>query len=170
MNGVTSTSTKQLTLKKRRQKAAGIAVWWMSFLLFFFLNPDRNPLPVCPFHELTGYSCPTCGTTHALHALVHFRLAEALSYHPVAAVIFSLFTFVACLWIVELVSGRELLRRFPPAAAKLLFFIAAAAFLVFWVIRFVAEVNKQKVPEQPGGSEAVFAQYCISTSSEKISK
>jgi hypothetical protein len=28
-------------------------------------------LPSCPFHVLTGLYCPGCGTTRALHALLH---------------------------------------------------------------------------------------------------
>jgi hypothetical protein len=33
--------------------------------------------PVCPFHALTGLQCPGCGTTRALHHLLHGDVAGA---------------------------------------------------------------------------------------------
>ena len=35
--------------------------------------------PSCVFHDLTGWYCPGCGITRALHALVHFDLRRALA-------------------------------------------------------------------------------------------
>jgi hypothetical protein len=47
----------------------------------------RNPvetwwLPGCPFHMLTGWCCPGCGATRALHELVHGELLAALHANP----------------------------------------------------------------------------------------
>lgn len=50
-----------------------------------FLFPGAH-LPACPFHALTGLPCPTCGTTRALAALTHGRIAAALAWNPLAAV------------------------------------------------------------------------------------
>ncbi len=35
-------------------------------------------LPRCVFHEVTGLHCPGCGTTRALHALLHGQVGAAL--------------------------------------------------------------------------------------------
>ena len=35
----------------------------------------------CPFRELTGFSCPGCGNTHAVSALLRLRFKESLSYN-----------------------------------------------------------------------------------------
>ncbi|KQY50576.1 hypothetical protein ASD14_11705 [Lysobacter sp. Root494] len=35
--------------------------------------------PSCLFHDLTGWYCPGCGITRALHALVHFDLVRAFA-------------------------------------------------------------------------------------------
>jgi hypothetical protein len=52
---------------------AGIAT------VVFFFNPATHRFyPVCQFHQLTGLSCPGCGMTRALHALLHGNFAAAL--------------------------------------------------------------------------------------------
>ena len=55
--------------------AAG-GVW---ALRTFDPNVAGNPFPGCVFHALTGLYCPACGSTRAMHALVHFDLPTALS-------------------------------------------------------------------------------------------
>ena len=61
--------------------AVGAAVLWQ-----FDPNVAGNPLPPCPSLWLTGLFCPGCGTTRALHALVHGDLARALSMNPLLVI------------------------------------------------------------------------------------
>lgn len=43
-------------------------------------NPGESAwLPECFFHRVTGFHCPGCGNTRALHALVHGDVAASLS-------------------------------------------------------------------------------------------
>lgn len=39
-------------------------------------------LPPCPFYWLTGLYCPGCGSTRALHALLHGDIAQAWAMNP----------------------------------------------------------------------------------------
>jgi len=48
---------------------------------------------ICPFHLITGYNCPFCGTQRMLLAVIHGQWAEAFAYNP----------FVACLFLVAIV-------------------------------------------------------------------
>ena len=60
--------------------AAGAAI-----LLALWIHPpgaDGSYWPACPFHALTGLFCPGCGSTRALHALLHGELAVAWSMNP----------------------------------------------------------------------------------------
>ena len=41
--------------------------------------------PRCPFRVLTGVPCPTCGTTHAVLALLHGEIGRAFAANPAAA-------------------------------------------------------------------------------------
>ncbi len=59
----------------------GAAVLWQ-----FDPNVAGNPLPPCPSRWLTGLFCPGCGTTRALHALLHGDLPGALAMNPLMVV------------------------------------------------------------------------------------
>lgn len=49
-------------------------------------NIADNGLPPCLFHALTGLYCPGCGSTRALHALLHGDLAQAMAMNPLLVV------------------------------------------------------------------------------------
>ena len=61
--------------------AVGASVLW-------HVDPHQagNPLPPCPSLWLTGLFCPGCGTTRALHALLHGDLPGALAMNPLMVV------------------------------------------------------------------------------------
>lgn len=42
-------------------------------------NVPGGPMPPCPFLLLSGWYCPGCGSTRALHALLHGDLVRAAS-------------------------------------------------------------------------------------------
>ncbi len=65
------------------------AGWWATplaalMLLGIYLlrtydpNIAGNPFLACVFNKLTGFYCPGCGLTRAMHALVHFDLPRAI--------------------------------------------------------------------------------------------
>jgi hypothetical protein len=66
-------------------------------------------LPPCPFHALTGYFCPGCGSTRALYLLVHGHLAAALGENALAMLLLPLVVY-------ELVA--ILTRKFPALSAR----------------------------------------------------
>jgi hypothetical protein len=59
--------------------ALGAAVAGIWLLRTFDPNATGSLFPSCPFHALTGWYCPGCGITRALHALVHFDVTRALA-------------------------------------------------------------------------------------------
>lgn len=70
-------------------------------------NPENTAFfPTCPIRSLTGYYCPGCGMTRALHQLLHGHIGAALSFNPLLIVAAP---FVTC-WIISelflLLSGR----------------------------------------------------------------
>jgi hypothetical protein len=49
----------------------------LSFLLFSLL--DSFNIWKCPVFALTGYFCPGCGSTRAMHSLIELDIAGAIS-------------------------------------------------------------------------------------------
>ena len=58
--------------------AASISI----LVLLYFFNPTDTPFaPKCLFKQYTGWSCPGCGLQRFLHAFMHGRFKEAISYN-----------------------------------------------------------------------------------------
>ncbi|MEN6521001.1 MAG: DUF2752 domain-containing protein [Armatimonadota bacterium] len=57
----------------------------LTFL--YVLNPNISRyLPPCPFHALTGLYCPGCGSTRAMHQLLHVHILAALDLNPLMVI------------------------------------------------------------------------------------
>jgi len=61
--------------------AMGLLAAAGTVVLFLFDPTVTHLFPPCPFHALTGLYCPGCGTTRALHHLLHGHVATALGYN-----------------------------------------------------------------------------------------
>jgi hypothetical protein len=69
--------------------------------VLFAINPTTTRLfPPCPLHAATGLHCPGCGSTRALHQLLHGRVATAFGYNPllVASLPFILYALARRAW------------------------------------------------------------------------
>jgi hypothetical protein len=100
--------------------------------ILYISPPGQTRLfPPCPFHALTGLLCPGCGTTRALHELLHGHWSAAMTLNPLT----TLFLPVACAAIVfslgSAVAGKPWRIGFPRAGI----YPALAATLVFGVWR-----------------------------------
>ncbi|MCC6164214.1 MAG: DUF2752 domain-containing protein [Acidobacteria bacterium] len=72
--------TGPITLKTAATAAVFIAAVGVALYVF---DPTRHTLtPPCPYLTLTGFACPGCGITRALHLLLHGEVALAFAYNP----------------------------------------------------------------------------------------
>lgn len=69
------------------------AVVFGLWMLFVFDPACASWLPGCPLHAMTGLNCPGCGTTRALHQLLHGHVATAFVLNPLTV---SLLPLAAC--------------------------------------------------------------------------
>lgn len=75
-------------LPAARRHPVGLALFALAALagavLLWNVDPTQagSPLPSCPSQWLTGLFCPGCGTTRALHALLHLDFATAMAMNP----------------------------------------------------------------------------------------
>ena len=63
--------------------ALGVLAAGVWLLRTFDPGAAGSLFPSCLFHDLTGWYCPGCGMTRALHALVHFDLVRAFAMNAV---------------------------------------------------------------------------------------
>lgn len=93
-----------------------------SLVFLYFWNPSEiSSFPKCPFFAITGYQCPGCGTLRGIHALLHFRIADAWGHNP--------FMIVS----IPVVFSLLLWPRFR--FSVLLAYIILCATLLWWLIR-----------------------------------
>ena len=94
----------------------------------FYFNPVTSSFyPVCQFHRLTGWNCPSCGTTRGLYALLHGHLLTAMRDNALMMIGLVLLPARAAWWLRKQKSGGQAGAFFPsswlwPVLAVLLVF------------------------------------------------
>ncbi len=69
------------------------------------VDPFR-PLAVgCPIHAVTGGFCPGCGSTRAVHELVHGDVAGSLVCHPLVVPVIALVVYLWVSWVARRRAG-----------------------------------------------------------------
>lgn len=64
-------------------------------VVYQFPPTEFSFYPRCPIYLTTHWLCPGCGSTRALHALLHLDIQSALHYNALFTLLFP----VACLWL-----------------------------------------------------------------------
>jgi len=127
-------------LKKHKYVNYGYALLAIPviFLIFYYYNnnPEVSPevgfFPQCPFHAITGFHCPGCGSQRAIHDLLHFRIGESLS-HNIVIIILAL-TIVSKAY--AFISKHYFKKYQYDLSRKPFFTIGIAAFVfLYWILR-----------------------------------
>lgn len=71
---------------------------------------ESGPYPVCPFRLLTGLWCPVCGSTRAVHALLHADLAAAAAYNVLLVLAVPVAGYAWMVWASPRLGGPRLPR------------------------------------------------------------
>lgn len=116
-----------------------LALVWMGVLVgllyCYLIDPANSSLGLpCPFHAATGLHCPGCGSTRALHQLVHGNLAGAFAYNPLAVLVFPYLVY-SLLSYSSAVLRRKPLPGYLAPAWQIWAFLAVV--LLYWVLRNV---------------------------------
>jgi len=91
---------------------------------------DNAVLPTCPFRSLTGWWCPGCGLTRAVHHLVHGDVLGALRYNALLPFVLALITVLWVDWYARSTGRRSLLQRRVPRWAPAAGIAVAVGFAV----------------------------------------
>lgn len=102
-------------------------------VVYRFPPSDYSFYPRCPIYLSTHWLCPGCGSTRALHALLHFDIQGALHYNALFTLLFP----VACVWFGFICYRTMRYDQFP----NLAFPRSAAACLMVTVVLFMIARN-----------------------------
>lgn len=118
----------------RRATVAGI--WSLLIaggVYLFIFEPGRTGFfPICIFRFLTGLTCPGCGTTRALHEILHGDFQAALMLNPLLLLALPFLLYAFLRYSVIVMRGGVPRRNVLPAS-----YIYAIFFVVvgFWIFR-----------------------------------
>jgi Protein of unknown function (DUF2752) len=111
---------------------AGSLVLAGSTILFLFDPAESDFYPPCPFRFCTGLYCPGCGTTRALHALLHGNVVEAFGVNPLMVLMLPFLGYSLLSYAAFEVTGRPL-----PSLLTSPFWgwLVLGTILVYWALR-----------------------------------
>lgn len=67
----------------RARTSVSLVGFACALIMVFLWDPATSSLfPPCPFHALTDYHCPGCGSLRATHRLMHGRVWDAFRLNP----------------------------------------------------------------------------------------
>ena len=121
-------------LMHRRVTVAGLwLLLGLGAVYLYIFEPGRTGFfPGCPFRFFTGLTCPGCGTTRALHQLVHGHLEAAFFLNPLLVVSLPLMFFAFARHSAFVFAQKTPRPNALPAAyIYALFFVV----LSFWIFR-----------------------------------
>ncbi len=103
--------------------AGAVGVW----VLYTFPPTAYRFYPRCVFKLITGWDCPGCGTTRALHQLLHGNVGAAFRLNPMLFVLMA----IALCALPSVLRGRYPQFLLKPWFAWAAFFVLTS----FWIVR-----------------------------------
>ena len=100
------------------------------------LNPATSLLPRCVFHVVTSLHCPGCGSTRALHALLHGDVAAAVRFNPLTLPALAALGYAYARWSWGVLTRRPG-EHFGARVRGSVLFALAIGIAVFWIARNV---------------------------------
>lgn len=77
------------------------------YLFFSIYYLQKAEITLCWFKNITGYNCPSCGTTRAVAALFEADVLKAIQLNPLGLVVFCIMVIVP-FWITfDLITQQD---------------------------------------------------------------
>ena len=117
------------------RRSTVIFIWLLLLagaVYLFVFEPGRTGFfPACPFRWLTGFTCPGCGTTRALHQILHGHFATAFMLNPLFLLAMPFLLFALLRYSVIVIRGGVPRPNALPAPFIYAIFVAIVSFWIF---------------------------------------
>ncbi len=103
-------------------------------LLYFYIDPAGGGFfPPCPFHRVTGFFCPGCGSQRAFHDLLHGNIFAAAGHNVLFLLSLPVILFAAAVHVNNVFRKKKITQSlfYSPFFAR----SVLALVLIFWVLR-----------------------------------
>src|SRR5579862_5744370 len=113
--------------------SAGVLVTVAVLVTLYFFDPATHGFyPVCLLHQTTGLLCPGCGTTRALHQLIHGNFKAAWGLNPLVMLLLPAGVWLAIRELIWFTTGR----RLPGVVTRPVFgWVLLAVLIIFGILR-----------------------------------
>jgi len=112
-----------------------VGIWCVLFAgaayVFLFEPGKAGFFPVCMFRLLTGLTCPGCGTTRAMHQLLHGHFQSAFMLNPLLMIALPFLLFVLMRHTIFAFQGKAPQPNALPAKYIYLIFYVVVSFWIF---------------------------------------
>ena len=119
-------------MSARGERFLVVALLGVGAGVLWLINPTTTSgLPACPWWSMTGTYCPGCGSTRALHQLLHGNPLAALGLNPLMMLTLPFLGY----WLLRyLLAGWHLAIPEIRLRAGVIYAFAAGV-VVFWILR-----------------------------------
>lgn len=118
------------------RRSTVVAIWSLliagAAYLFIFEPGKSGFFPICPFRFLTGFTCPGCGGTRALHQLLHGNVETAFTLNPLLLIAIPFLLFLLIRY--SAIAMRGGVPR-PIRMPAMFTYALVAIVLSFWIFR-----------------------------------
>lgn len=134
---MSSTSTPGSTAGSPRSgpRVLAFAALSAGFVAAAVWRPPDDGLPLCALKLATGVSCPGCGMTRGLAAIVRGDPAAGVKYHAFAPIVALAAVGAWAALGLGLLVRRDLLPDFNSHKVQVACLAFIAAFIVYWLSR-----------------------------------
>jgi hypothetical protein len=117
------------------QRKTVFLLWSVLFLgaayVFWFEPGKTGFFPRCPFRFFTGLTCPGCGSTRALHQLLHGHLHTAFMLNPLFVIALPFLFYAFLRHTTFSLQGKPPRPNALPAAWIYMIFVVVVSFWIF---------------------------------------
>jgi hypothetical protein len=102
---INSLSPNPLDSLNRKVRLALVGIFLVVFHFLSAMNEGFTTGPtLCVFNILTGYPCPTCGTTRAIAAISEGRMIDSINFNPLGILIL----LIAIFWSLKVLPNQRM--------------------------------------------------------------